>query len=70
MEKVRAADHHMLGRQLAQEAPGERASGVCYRMSDQLGGGRGQVLRIASERALRQETAQQDQGTARSRKEI
>lgn len=39
-------------------------------MSDQLGGGRGQVLRIASEKALRQERAQQDQGTARSRKEI
>lgn len=36
MHKVRAADQHMLGRQLAQEAPGERASGACYRMSDQL----------------------------------
>lgn len=53
MEKVRTADQRVLGRQLAQEAPGERASGACYRMDDQLGGGRGQVLRITSERALR-----------------
>lgn len=30
MEKDRAADQHMLGRQLAQEAPGERASGAHY----------------------------------------
>lgn len=29
-------------------------------MSDQLGGGRGQGLRIASEKALRQERAQHD----------
>lgn len=39
-------------------------------MSDQLGGGRGQVLRIVSEKALRQERAQQDQETARSHGKI
>lgn len=29
MEEVRAVGQHVLGRQLAQEAPGERASGAC-----------------------------------------
>lgn len=61
-ETVTAADQHILGSQQAQQAPGERAFGACYRMTEPLEGGRSQVLRIASEKALRQEKAHCDQG--------
>lgn len=59
---VTAGDQHMLGSQQAQEAPGERAFGACYRTTERLEGGRSQVLRIASGKALRQEKEHRDHG--------